>query len=96
MDNDDHPRAAAERRIMERLGRKMLAKLAQRREHGDWKHDGPWSILALLELEVYELSEALHNATVGNGKPEDIIAECADVANYCAMLIDVVSMEGDE
>ena len=96
MDNDEHPRAAAERRIVERLGREMLSKLAQRRGHGEWAECDPWTLFGHMGDERRELWKALGDYTMRTVTRADVITEAADVANYCAMLIDVLSMEGDE
>jgi hypothetical protein len=41
MSEQEHPRAAAERRIVAQLSEAMLSKLAQRREHGEWARRHP-------------------------------------------------------
>lgn len=93
----EHPRASAERRIVAQLGEAMLAKLAQRREHGEWSESKPLDLLDCVESEFGELERALLHAT-GRMTPENrdaVIAEAADVANYLAMLVDVLSREGE-
>ena len=39
--------------------------------------------------------DELRNAFFGCCDPEEIISEATDVAAYCAILIDVLSMEGE-
>jgi hypothetical protein len=93
----EHQRAAAERRIVAQLSEAMLAKLAQRREHGEWGHYDPWAAYAALRRESDELWGALdrHSIEPTTETRAAVIAEAADVANYCAMLVDVLSMEGE-
>lgn len=43
-----------------------------------------------------EVSELWSIAIVGNAAPEEISAECADVANYAMMLADVVQRRRTE
>ena len=49
------------------------------------------AVMEALREEVEELSLAWSGCLA----PEDIIAEAVDVAAYCAILIDVLSMEGE-
>lgn len=91
----EHPRAAAERRIVEQLSRAMLSKLAQRREHGEWSECEPWTLYERMSTERAELMVAISDYTTGRGTREDVISEAADCANYLAMLVDVLSGEGD-
>ena len=86
-----HPREAAEHRIVAQLAERMRAKLAQRRSHGDWREMSDTAVMEALREEVEELSLAWSGCLA----PEDIIAEAVDVAAYCAILIDVLSMEGE-
>ena len=86
-----HPREAAEHRIVAQLAERMRAKLAQRRHHGDWREMAASTALDALRGEV----EELRNAFFGCCEAESVIAEAVDVAAYCAILIDVLSMEGE-
>ena len=54
-------------------------------------------VVALLELEVRELEAALCvlRHAPGESYRESAISEAVDVAAYCAILIDVLSMEGE-
>ena len=74
---------------MAQLAERMRAKLAQRRHHGDWREMAASTVLDALRGEVEELRLAFF----GCCDPEDIISEAVDVAAYCAILIDVLSME---
>jgi hypothetical protein len=69
----------------------MRAKLAQRRHHGDWREMAASTVMDALRGEV----EELRNAFFGCCDPEDIISEAVDVAAYAAILVDVLSMEGE-
>lgn len=91
----EHPRASAERRIVAQLGEAMLAKLAQRREHGEWSECEPWTLYERMSTERAELMVAIADYTTGRGTREDVISEAADCASYLAMLVDVLSGEGD-
>lgn len=96
---DPHPRAAAERRIVAQLSEAMLAKLAQRREHGEWRNLTARQLFAMSHNEICELADALYawSPKVNNTQASRaaVIAEAADVANYLAMLVDVLSKGGD-
>ncbi len=87
-----HPREAAEERIVAQLAERMRAKLAKRRHHGDWREMAASTVMDALRGEVDELRLAFF----GCCDPEDIIAEATDVAAYCAILIDVLSMESEQ
>ena len=86
-----HPREAAEHRIVAQLAERMRAKLAQRRHHGDWREMAASTVMDALRGEVEELRIAFF----GCCEAESVIAEATDVAAYCAILIDVLSMEGE-
>ena len=86
-----HPREAAEERIVAQLAERMRAKLAQRRHHGDWSAMSDTAVIEALREEVEELSLAWSGCLAS----EAIIAEAVDVAAYCAILIDVLSMEAE-
>lgn len=92
---NEHPRAAAERRIVEQLSRVMLAKLAERRGHGSWEQYSTIKALAIVERELAEMNEALDALTTGTGTREELAREIGDVANGLAILLDVV-MQGVE
>lgn len=53
---------------------------------GDWRNSNPEDIAIGLGREVMELAEAIRDSE----PPENIINECADIANYCMMLADKV------
>lgn len=91
---NEHPRAAAERRIVEQLSRAMLSKLAERRHHGSWEHYGPWEACAIIQRELTEIHAALDALTTSTGTRDELVKEIAGVANGLAMLLDVVSGDG--
>lgn len=66
----------------------MEAKLGQNRHKGDregWLKDSPEALVFRMRQEVVELCGALMF-----DKPDAIISECADVANFAMMVADVV------
>lgn len=69
------------------LAERMRAKLAQRRHHGDWRALAVNQAMDLLRAEFAELEDTLTDA--------DRIAEAVDVAACCAILIDVLRIEGE-
>lgn len=97
MSEQEHPRAAAERRIVAQLSEAMLSKLAQRRHHGEWGEYDIWDIGIAFYGECDELRAAMGNYdTVPDAESRAaVIAEAADVANYLAMLVDVLNREGE-
>lgn len=99
-----HPREAAEERIVAQLAERMRAKLAQRRHHGDWREMAASAVMDALRGEVEELRLAFFGCCDPacprccrrhRPCPEDIISEAVDVAAYAAILVDVLSMEGE-
>ena len=77
-----------EQRIVWALVPKMLRKLAQNSHKGNWGDLHVGALLAKLNHEVQELADALTE-----GDPHEIAKECADVANYAAMIADVAGRE---
>ena len=59
--------------------------------HGDWREMAASTALDALRGEV----EELRNAFFGCCEAESVIAEAVDVAAYAAILVDVLSMEGE-
>ncbi len=64
------------------LGAAMKFKFMIHRQKGGWQHKALPLLMTELKREVAELEAA-------QGK-EHIISECADIANYCAMIVDKV------
>ena len=76
---------------MAQLAERMRAKLAQRRHHGDWREMAASTVMDALRGEVEELRLAFF----GCCEAESVIDEAVDVAAYAAILVDVLSMEGE-
>lgn len=79
--------AEEERRLVDQLRVYQLQKLEARRAHGHWGDDSVSALFAKLRKELEELHFELFYRP---GTPEQIARECADVANYAAMIADVV------
>ena len=62
----------------------MLTKLAMNRHKPIWTTATEDNLLALVYQELHELSLALHT-----GHKNNILLECADAANYLAMIVDI-------
>ena len=73
-----------EKRIVEQLGAAMLTKLAMNRYKPIWTTATYGRLLELAHEELNELRLA-----VNSGNHRDILTECADAANYLAMIADV-------
>ncbi len=88
----EHPRAAAERRIVEQLGNVMREKLAERRKHGEWEGTPVDTLYGRAADEMRELMAALQawawEPTAENA--EHVRRECGDAGNFLAMIVDVV------
>lgn len=76
-------READEVRIVADLGDTMRYKLAANRHKRMWSEDTNAVLLARAREELDELQQALEN-----GDMEEICNECADVANFMAMIHD--------
>lgn len=74
-----------EERIVRNLGEVMLSKLRANSHKRGWDEDKVSSLLDRLSDEVDELHEAYY----GTATAEEIASECADVANFAAMIMDV-------
>ena len=75
-----------EDQIIDDLGVAMKYKLMRHRSKGDWAHKDLTVLLRELKREVVELEEEI----LSGKKPEMIISEAADVANYAAFIIEKV------
>lgn len=79
--------------------RKML--LPENVAKGSWEHDHPLTLYVRLVEEMAELREELHLSFTYSKPPgrhliteeeyQEILSECADVANFAAMIADVCS-----
>lgn len=84
-----------EQRLVSLLGTEMLKKLKANRhkfERGNWLTLSREKLLALLEDECDELHTAAHPWD-SSASAEEIAAECGDVANFVAMILDHVLQE---
>jgi hypothetical protein len=96
MSEQEHPRAAAERRIVAQLSEAMLTKLAQRRHHGSW--DGSiWDAMNGVLDEAEELRQAVRDFDTCPCAEHlrELISECADVGARAAMVLDVATRDPD-
>jgi NTP pyrophosphatase (non-canonical NTP hydrolase) len=75
----------AEVRIVRQLGEMQLMKLDEHADQ-DWSDASPKLLLRRLREEVRELERALREIPVNRAK---VLSECADVANFAAMIADV-------
>ena len=69
--------------LINKLGKVMLNKLEDNDHQSGWKDCTMSYFFNRVEQEVDELRDALFD-----GDKEEIKSECADVANFCAMIID--------
>jgi len=67
------------------LSQRMMQKLRKNSHKAHWSTVTNGWLFARLREEVDELRSALHNET-----PDDIANECADIANFAAMIADNV------
>ena len=82
------------RACLQHLSEYQLKKFHQRAPHGDWRDTPPAELYRLLQLEVVELGEALAIRQTRDN-PHEVCSECADVANYCAMIAQVIKGDAD-
>lgn len=77
---------------------RMEAKLAKNRHKGDragWIADHPWNLVERVLDETVELQRCFSDeGMVYDG--EDVADECADTANFCMMVADVVTTDEKE
>lgn len=86
-------RAEDEARIVDQLACEMHLKLRVRRARGAWDTMTPDDLLYAAMGETGELDDALvaYMAAPSARTRGDVLSECADVANYLAMLVDCVT-----
>lgn len=81
------------------LAHRCIQKLnePQNVKKGSWNNADPHELLRALRVELSELTYALNIWDTPDGHTKDtmraVILECADVANYAAMLAEVVTEE---
>lgn len=66
----------------------QLMKFRARAHKGDWDRVPIITIFGFLMDEVSELKKAIEERSAGLATSGDVINECADVANYAAMIAD--------
>ena len=76
-------RILEENRAIQRLTDTMQYKLKLNRNKGGWADTSNAVLLDRIKAEVFELEESLIDGDISNA-----IIECADIANFCAMLAD--------
>ena len=72
-----------EKRIVEQLSAAMLTKLALNRHKPNWAGENNDRLLELARDKLSDLALALYA-----GRTDDAMMECADAANYLAMIAD--------
>lgn len=80
-------RADEEAQITKNLAGYMLRKLRQNSHKQHWRNETIPELLEKMKREIIELEEAIQFEPF-----ENVVNEAADVANFCAMIIDNVSM----
>ena len=73
-----------EKRIVEQLSAAMMTKLALNRYKTPWLGKKPDRLLELAREKLSGLALALYG-----GRNRDAVMECADAANYLAMIADI-------
>ena len=95
-----HPRAAQELALAATASRLILAKLARRRHHGDWREDGPQRLHLRLADEVDEYLTAARAVYLAMScdtlTPEHmshLLDEATDVMACAAMVAELAERE---
>jgi len=76
---------AEERRLVDVLRPFQLSKLEEYRAKGHWANASRFGLIRMLQIEVDELIDAIASKKPAN----EVARECADVANFCAMIADI-------
>jgi NTP pyrophosphatase (non-canonical NTP hydrolase) len=71
---------------IEFISQQMKIKMSENMHKPGWRDDNLLDLLSGCQEEVYEL----YNSIFNDYKADDIIRECADVANFVMMIADVV------
>ena len=79
-----------EEAIIDDLGTAQKFKFMVHRQKGSWDAKSLDTLITELGREMIELKEELNDFRDGKGSPEKIISECADAANYLAMIVEKV------
>ena len=77
------------KRLTMGLSNEMIPKLATNIHKGGWNEMTQQQILDRIKDEVIELETSINN----NEGDEAVKKECADIANFCAMMIDNINRE---
>ncbi len=72
------------------MGVAQKFKFMLHRNKGDWAFKSTNKLHSELKREIEELDETLSLFYAGDASKEDVISECADIANYLAMIIEKV------
>ncbi len=72
----------------------MEVKLRANDHKGGWRDESLFYFVNRIADEWRELNHTVDLATMHEVSPQDIIAECADIANFAMMLADVVKQKG--
>ena len=73
-----------EERIVKQLSNAMMTRLAVNRHKPNWIGEKPDRLLELAREKLSELALALYA-----GRTKDAVMDCADAANYMAMISDI-------
>lgn len=84
----EFPRESDEALALARLQAVQARKLRANRFKGGWRSMQTGSLLSMLHDEVRELDDAMRS-----NDPGAAIAEAADVANFCAFIVDKLMAE---
>ena len=74
-----------EKRIVEQLSAAMMTRLALNRYKPIWTQGTEDNLCQLVRGKLSDLALALYA-----GRTKDAVMECADAANYLAMIVDIV------
>ena len=76
--------------VIDDLGVAQKFKFMVHRQKGGWDAKDLQTLRLELKREIKELDEELASFEDGEASKERVISECADVANYLAMIIEKV------
>jgi len=79
------------RTSIRRFAEAMESKLEENDDKGGWGCMPPKTLLLMAIVELRELTDAI----IENKSGEEIISECADVANFMMMIADNAGRLGD-
>lgn len=75
--------------LLEAMKRKLLSP--ENASKSPWRDESPSWLVERLEEEVRELADAVAKYQRSEFGSEEVIGEAADVANFCGMIIDVLT-----